>query len=226
MNSTHWSGAIALALSLLPGSSFADGAAVGRLFDALDVVRGATQPPPRLRDDPETVSPGGVPVASAPTAGGGHASCPKLGRLSSIGAVGDRPATYAPSSLWPVNGHCAVHSFRDLQFPEAVEQKRAYTKIGDIPCRTCERGATYDGWPKNMPESKLLSLRQGEPLRWKGARYEGAVVLTGEHPIGPFPCRQYRWTLSEGAKVAAERAGLFCKYQVPGSSAVEWYQVI
>lgn len=224
-------------LLLAPLSTQADDSAKRLLMDALGTVRKAVPAPPAPAQ-PATApggasapGEGGMPSAAAnpaPAAANAQVApgCRKLGRLSSIGALGARPESYQPAVLWPANAHCELHEFREALFPEAEAQKREFAKIGKIPCKTCEMGAHFDDWPRNVPEAKIGAMKLGERLQWKGARYSGAVVVTGEHPIRDYACRQYRWTLTQGGAVAAERHGLFCQYKAPYAPAPAWHQMI
>lgn len=106
---------------------------------------------------------------------------------------------------------------------QARAQKKAFVDASKVRCSDCEGGYSYDAWAhffvvKGGDYSKkfsemLIALKPGQGLKWKGSRFNGVVQATGEHPIGPYPCRQYHWTLKDGSKVAAEREGLYCEFK-------------
>ena len=68
----------------------------------------------------------------------------------------------------------------------------------------------------------------GEKIQWKGSKYHGTIVMTGEQPVGTFPCRQYHWTLKDPktGQVAAERDGMYCEWQGGYSTKPSWNEVI
>lgn len=226
-HSTHTAGrrravaaraALSLVLCMPPLLAQADDTGRQILFDALGTIGKSV----------------GLPAgtdAAAPTAnrlpvpGAGASGCPRVNRGASLAAVGERPSDYAPAVLWPENGACEIMSFRDLKFPAAEAQKKAFTDASKVRCSDCEGGYGYDAWAK-IPPAKFIALQPGERLSWKGSRYQGSVVLTGQHAIGNFPCRQYHWTLKDGSRVVAEREGLFCQYKAPYSTSPGWNEIL
>lgn len=133
------------------------------------------------------------------------------------GPVGPRPASYTWTELWPVNAHCHTYGMGDLEFPAAMAAMTAFDKASAVNCAECEGGKIYDSWPSHFivgggVDAKMAGLTPGQKLSWKGNRLVGEITLVGEHPIGRFPCRQYRWVMKGAAdKVVAERTGLQCR---------------
>lgn len=225
----------ALGLATWPVGAM-DGAMVVLLRGALDTAAGVAQqsgrtatPRPLAQATPMSAPMGaGATTATAPV------RCPKS-RAQPLPPIGPRPDGYAPAVLWPAEPACDIHDFPDLKFNAARAQRDAFVNASKVRCGDCEGGYAYDAWARHALTqggdekqylALLVGLAVGQSLSWKGGRYQGTVQATGEHPIGPFPCRQYHWTLKDGARVVAEREGLLCQYKRPYAASARWNEVI
>jgi hypothetical protein len=86
----------------------------------------------------------------------------------------------------------------------------------------CGNGADYS---KEFPKM-LLALEQGKSLGWKGKKYNVTITATGAQPIGETPCRQFHYTLKQGAKTVSEYDGMYCKWQGAYSSEATWHETV
>lgn len=174
-------------------------------------------------------------AVSAPAATNARPGCPRT-RATPLAPIGPRPDTYQPEILWPEEPACGAFRFADLKFDAARAQLRAFTDASAVPCNDCEGGKAYDAWARhhlpggdydNKFNQMLVALKPGETFKWKGARYSGTIALTGEHPIGEVPCKQFHWTLRDKANnIAAERAGLYCQWKGDYSASAKWQEVL
>jgi hypothetical protein len=177
-------------------------------------------------------------MAQGPAAKGAAQAQPgcSVSRATPLPAVGPRPETYQPAILWPEDTGCDVYAVSELNFAKAVAEKQAFEQASKLRCNDCEGGYAFDAWGQNYlikggnyPEKfreMLLKLSLGKGLSWKGRRYQGLVVATGQHSIGSMPCRQYHWTLRDGAVTVAEREGLLCQYKGQYEAAPTWHEVV
>jgi hypothetical protein len=150
--------------------------------------------------------------------------------------VGPKPDSFEPAILWPENTQCPVGSFGDFEFKQAEAAKTAFREASAYPCDDCEGGRYFDAWGgrsliKNGDYSKefpklLLALETGKSVGWKGKKYSVAITATGEHPIGETPCKQFHYTLKQGARLVSEYDGMFCKWQGAYSSEATWHETI
>ncbi|MDD2768616.1 MAG: hypothetical protein PHT19_07765 [Methylococcus sp.] len=204
---------------------------------ASEVVRSVVSDAPQQRGgEPAT---GTVPAAPA-SAASTSSSAPKAGcfktRAKPLPPLGPRPDSYAPEILWPEDTGCDYYKFSDLKFDKGKAQKKAFEDASKVACSDCEGGYSFDAWAHfflikggNSYEKftpMLIALKPGQSLSWKGARYSGTVQATGEHPIGPYPCRQYHWTLKSGKNVVAEREGLYCEVKGEYAASATWREVL
>jgi hypothetical protein len=130
----------------------------------------------------------------------------------------------APSGAWPepapINYPSAqVKRAGEFKFSaETLAKVKAFEGFAAVRCSDCEGGMTYDSsirlirppWLGDRPvQAVIAGLKVGQAYTWKGEASVGALTVLSEQPIGPFPCRQVRYTLTRG-KQTAERPGLFC----------------
>lgn len=178
--------------------------------------------------------------ASAPAADAGPAAalppgCAHIKSRTQLN-VGARPDTFEPAVLWPENAQCPVASFGDFEFKQAVAAKNAFREASAYPCNDCEGGRYFDAWggraliksgdySKEFPKL-LLALEKGKSVGWKGTKYNVSITATGEQPIGDTPCKQFHYTLKQGAKTVSEYDGMFCKWQGAYSSEATWHETV
>jgi hypothetical protein len=153
-------------------------------------------------------------------------------------AIGARPASYQPDTLWPDNS-CPVSNYADLKFEQATAAKHAFREASKVRCNDCEGGYWPDawGWRSLVKDSRggnyseefakmLVALSEGESLKWKGNKYEGMVTASGAHPIGELPCRQFHYVLKEKGRQVAKYDGLLCEYTRPYASKASWNEMV
>lgn len=229
----------ALWISIVPAMACAES-----VFDSLikgvateaarSVISGSDQQP--ASDGRSSAgSPATGAITATPAAVAQKPGCPRT-RAKPLPPLGPRPDNYAPAILWPEDTGCDYYKFADLKFEQARAQKKAFVDASKVRCSDCEGGYSYDAWAhffmiKGGDYSKkfdemLIAMKPGQGLKWKGNRFNGTIQATGEHPIGPYPCRQYHWTLKEGAKVVAEREGLYCEYKGDYAATAKWQEIL
>ncbi|UGQ47084.1 hypothetical protein [Massilia endophytica] len=153
-----------------------------------------------------------------------------------LAPLGERPESF-PEILWPENSGCDVAKFADYKFEAAKKKKQEFVNASAVSCSDCEGGKAYDAWAQHaigksgVSSDKftemLVALKPGESIKWKGSKFSGTIVLSGEQAIGSFPCKQFHWTLKDKAnKVAAEREGLYCEWQGGYSASAKWQEVL
>jgi hypothetical protein len=152
-------------------------------------------------------------------------------------SVGPKPDAFEPAILWPENTQCPVGGFGDFEFKQAQAAKTAFREASAYPCNDCEGGRYFDAWggrsligngadySKEFPKM-LLALEQGKSLGWKGKKYNVTITATGAQPIGETPCRQFHYTLKQGAKTVSEYDGMYCKWQGAYSSEATWHETV
>jgi hypothetical protein len=152
-------------------------------------------------------------------------------------SVGPKPDTFEPAILWPENIQCPVTGFGDFEFKQAQAAKHAFREASAYPCNDCEGGRYFDAWggralikkggdySKDFPRL-LLALDQGKSVGWKGKKYEVTITAIGENPIGETPCKQFHYTLRQGAKTVSEYDGMYCKWQGAYSSEATWHDTV
>jgi hypothetical protein len=196
---------------------------------------------PAADADPAAASAAASPAAASPA----DASKPAQAALPAgckrmKGAkltVGPKPDSFEPAILWPENTQCPVGRFGDFEFKQAEAAKTAFREASAYPCDDCEGGRYFDAWggraliksggdySKDFPKL-LLALETGKSVGWKGKKYSVAITATGEHPIGETPCKQFHYTLKQGARLVSEYDGMFCKWQGAYSSEATWHETI
>lgn len=146
------------------------------------------------------------------------------------GAVADQPQPAAVTTgpaPWPQNlGERSVKSPAQLTFsPELEAQKKAFLEFSKVRCNDCEGGYSYDAWGQHFVrldgswkawEKKLGALGVGESLTWQGSQSKAAITVVSETPVGAWPCKQLRWTLTR-PNAKAERPGLICNARPDGN---------
>lgn len=200
-------------------------------------ARGVTQPGRPGAPVPEAATQAApAPVAAVPAKPAFPPGCVRM--KGTPLAIGERPASYQPETLWPDTG-CPVYSYSDLKFEKATAAKHAFVEASKVRCNDCEGGYWPDawGWRGLVKDSRggnygdefakmLVALKQGESLTWKGNKYDGTVTATGAHPIGELPCRQFHYVLSEKGKPLAEYDSLLCEYAGPYASKATWHEKV
>jgi hypothetical protein len=150
--------------------------------------------------------------------------------------LGPKPDSFEPAILWPENTQCPVRHFGEFQFKQAEAAKFAFNEASAIPCDDCEGGKGFDAWgwrsmikggdyAKEFPKL-LLALEMGKSLGWKGKKYSVTITAVSEHPIGETPCKQFHYTLKQGAKTVSEYDGMYCKWGYDSSSEAKWVQAV
>lgn len=176
-----------------------------------------------------------APVAAAPALPAVPAGCPRARKRDVPLAIGERPESFQPASLWP-EASCPVYYFGDLKFEKARAAKTAFREASKIRCTGCEGGYAFDAWggqefvkngvPAKQTPNILIELKHGEYIGWKGNKYHVTITATGSHPVGPVPCKQYHYVLKDGKTVVAEYDGMYCEYTRPYISKPEWNEVV
>lgn len=172
-------------------------------------VNGSTQPP-----QPQ----GQVAVASAADASGGDGAG-EAEPAAAAAAAGPAP--------WPTNlgSREAISPGRLTFSPELEAQKKAFLEFSKVPCTACEGGHSYDAWAQHFIrldgswkawEKKVGALGMGQSVTWQGSRSKGAITVVGEAPVGAWPCKQLKWTLTR-PDAKAERLGLICNARPEGN---------
>ena len=188
----------------------------------------AVQPPATAATEAADADPGAA--QAAPSTGCKRMKGAKL-------SVGPKPDSFEPAILWPENTECPVGRFGDFEFKQAEAAKTAFREASAYPCDDCEGGRYFDAWggrsliksgadySKEFPKL-LVALEQGKSLGWKGKKYNVTITATGEHPIGETPCKQFHYTLKQGAKTVSEYDGMYCKWQGAYSSEATWHETV
>lgn len=151
--------------------------------------------------------------------------------------VGERPADFKPEVLWPEETQCSYYKFADLKFDAAREMKKKFENASKVPCSDCEGGYSFDAWAhfsmgkggisKEKFEAMLVALKPGQHIDWKGAKFQGQVLLSGEQPVAGFPCKQFHWTLKDkSGNQVAEREGMYCEYKEEYSTTAKWHEIL
>jgi hypothetical protein len=191
-----------------------------------------------------------APAAASPAAASTAAASPAAAPKPALAAVpagckrikgptltlGPKPDSFEPAILWPENTQCPVRYFDQFEFKQAQAAKRAFSDASAFPCSDCEGGKDFDslGWRsvvkgddymKEFPKL-LLALERGKSLGWKGKKYSVTVTAVSEHPIGETPCKQFHYTLKQGARTVSEYDGMYCKWSYDATSEAKWVQAV
>lgn len=109
-----------------------------------------------------------------------------------------------------------------LQFTQAErDAKKTFDEIGRYSCNDCEGGRSYDSWVRHevpslwgqyVLENRLGGMAVGQAITWTGShtRTRYAITVVDDHGIGPWPCKQLKWT-ADREQTHLERMGLICK---------------
>jgi hypothetical protein len=184
----------------------------------------------------KALTPNAEPVQLAAAADAEPAAGCKRMRGANL-SVGPKPDGFEPAVLWPENTQCPVGGFGDLAFTQAAAAKTAFREASAYPCNDCEGGRYFDAWggrslikkggdySKDFPKL-LVALEQGKSVGWKGVKFNVTITAIGEQPIGETPCRQFHYTLKQGAKTVSEYDGMYCKWQGAYSSEAAWHETV
>jgi len=136
--------------------------------------------------------------------------------------IADSPAPAAAGpEPWPVNaGARTVAIPHDLDFsPELEAKKKAFVEFSKVRCTSCEGGYSFDAWANlilGVTDLRAWHKRIGETavggtLTWRGDASDGTLTVLSDAQVGPFPCKQIRYSLVRRSdKASAERPGLLC----------------
>jgi hypothetical protein len=190
--------------------------------------------------------PGAAPAAAANPAAASADAAPKPAQAAvpagckrikgATLTLGPKPDSFEPAILWPENTQCPVRNFGEFEFTKAKEAGYAFREASAFPCSDCEGGKDFDSWgwrslfkgsdyAKEFPKA-LLALETGKSLGWKGKKYSVTVAAVSEHPIGETPCKQFHYTLKQGARTVSEYDGMYCKWSYDSSSEPKWVQAV
>lgn len=150
-------------------------------------------------------------------------------------AAGAATASALPADLpapRPINYSTSLRRPGQLEFsPEDQAGRARFDEFGKVRCSDCEGGYAFETWVRHaipslwgphVLENRLGGMAVGEAIRWTGGRgAQYALTVTSEHAIGPWPCKQLRWTAVRGSE-AAERPGLICK----ATGSDNWTEVL
>lgn len=142
------------------------------------------------------------------------------------------PQTVAPASDFaapaPINYRPGMASPHDLEFSaEDAEGRQRLTTFSRYSCNDCEGGYAFGAWVGHYVSSlwgdhvlarRLGGMAVGQHLDWQvpAMRGAGRIDVVGAQPIGPWACKQVRWTATR-PEGSASRMGLVC--QVPRRNA-------
>lgn len=154
--------------------------------------------------------------AAAPAAGGGYLA---------------RPADYPWPELWPVNyevvpRRAGAYSPDHLDLPTARDPSFQREYI-DFPQQTIMGGQNPPGHrPEDFKDfgpggvaGRIAAMKLGEVDTWEGRAmkpayrmvpYKGRFEIVGAQPVGRFPCRQVKFTMSRPAR-SVSLMTLYCQ---------------
>ena len=155
--------------------------------------------------------------------------------LAAIVALTAAPAALAATGPQPINlGDPKLKRPGQLKFDAAAEaQKDAFRTFGEVSCRDCEGGVSFDTAAKKFLDlrdmwafdSALGGLEVGQSLNWRGRGSVGKITAVSADPVGPFACKQLRWELTRG-KETRTRDGLVCRGKSnPDADNERWLEV-
>lgn len=164
---------------------------------------------------------------SAQTAQAQPVAAPEGGGGSVEGGEGPAESAATGPTPWPNNlGARDATSPGRLTFSAELEaEKAAFLEFSKVPCTACEGGRSYDAWAQHFIrldgswkawEKKVGALEMGQSVTWQGQKSKGAITVVGETPVGAWPCKQLRWTLTRPGE-KAERPGLICNARPDGN---------
>jgi hypothetical protein len=175
------------------------------------------------------------PAAAKPAAAAAPPGCPRV-NYKLLPPLGQKPAGF-PAVLWPTEPACGTYHFEDYNFEGAKAQVKAFEDAGGGPCAECYGGHSFDYMAHKFIDTNrkrygkrftelLATMQPNERVEWEGERYHGTIELTGEEPIGTFPCRQFHWTLlNKTNQIVTEREGLYCMWKYRSDMPV-WRKVV
>lgn len=163
---------------------------------------------------------GPQPPAAAPTS-----------RVSS-GRAAARAAATGPAP-WPLNVGAATYT-GDLRFdPAYSEQFKTLQEFGKSRCFSCEGGYAYDTFISYHVDAaaeggvpgRVGRLAVGESFTWRGEVSTGRLEVLSDTPVGAFPCKQVRLTLTKREE-SRDALGLYCKGKSHAYAADMWVRVL
>jgi hypothetical protein len=163
-----------------------------------------------------------VAVAAPRAASGRAARASGGGRTSAAGP--------AP---WPLNPGAATYT-GELRFdPVYDEQFKALQEFGKSPCFSCEGGYAFDTFISYHVDAaaeggvpgRVGRLAVGESFTWRGEVSTGRLEVLSDTPVGAFPCKQIRLTLTKGEE-SRDALGLYCKGKSHAYAADMWVRVL
>lgn len=163
------------------------------------------------------------PEAAAPRAASGRAARASAGGRAS--AAGPAP--------WPLNPGAATYT-GDLRFdPIYSEQFKALQEFGKSRCFSCEGGYAYDTFISYHVDAaaeggvpgRVGRLAVGESFTWRGEVSTGRLEVLSDTPVGAFPCKQVRLTLTKSEE-SRDALGLYCKGKSHAYAADMWVRVL
>jgi len=151
-------------------------------------------------------TPAATPASGAPASRPAPTSRP--------GATASAPASNAamPSPA-PTNYRPGLKGPYELRFDPALQAEfRAFREFAKEPCRDCEGGFWFndrvdlmvaDLRPDRAVADRIGGMAIGEAIRWNArSGFPLAITVTGDIPMGDFPCKQVRWTATRGDRTA------------------------
>ena len=134
---------------------------------------------------------------------------------------------------WPLNAGAATYT-GELQFdPIYAQQYKAVETFGKSRCNDCEGGYAYDTFISHYIDAaaqggvpaRVGRMAIGESLTWRGEVTTGRLEVLSDTPVGAFPCKQVRLTLTKGQE-NQEALGLYCKGKSHAYAADMWVRVL
>lgn len=130
----------------------------------------------------------------------------------------------------PINFSAQLASPRQLRFSEEdTAGKKRLEEFSRYDCTACEGGRAYGSWVGHHVSSlfanglneRVSRMAVGEKVDWQVAAMGGSgrMEVVSAQPIGPWACKQIRWTITRGTR-SESRPGLFCEY------GGRWYEVL
>lgn len=136
----------------------------------------------------------------------------------------------------PVNYRSDMTNPHDLEFsPEDAGGKQRLTTFSRHSCSDCEGGYAFGAWVGHYVSAlwgdhvlagRLGGMAVGQHVDWQvpAMRGSGRIEVVGDQAIGPWACKQVRWTVTR-PEGASDRMGLVCR--VPRRNAEpRWEEIL
>lgn len=158
-------------------------------------------------------------------------TAPQGSDASSAPQAANRAA--AGPAPWPLNGGAATYT-GELEFdPMYAVQYKAVETFGKSRCNDCEGGYAYDTFISHYIDAaaeggvpgRVGRMAIGESLTWQGEVTSGRLEVLSDTPVGAFPCKQVRLTLTKRQE-SREALGLYCKGKSHAYAADMWVRVL